>query len=228
MIKLVIFDMDGLMFDTETVTCQAFLQVLTESGYHPEREQYVQMLGLNKPAILKKYQEFFGENMDADAMYNQVGERREQILEENGFPVKKGLKTLLEEIDQRQLNKAVASGSDQQTIEHNLMVTGYAGRFDQILSTRNVKRGKPFPDIFLTICQNFGVDPKEALVLEDSANGVEAAVAAGIPVIQIPDMIRLPEQLEGKCLAVLNSLDEVIPFLDDGEKAENMDSDSRI
>lgn len=214
MIKLVIFDMDGLMFDTETVTCQAYLEVLTEEGFHPDREQYVQTLGLNQPAILEKYREYFGADIDALAMYNQVGDRREIIMEKNGLPVKPGLKELIEEIDRRQLKKAVASGSNQEAIEHNLMVTGYEGQFDQIMSTRNVKRGKPFPDIFLTICQNFGVKPEEALVLEDSENGVKAAMAAGIPVIQIPDMVRLPEQLEKKCLAVLDSLDQVVPFLD--------------
>ena len=213
MIKLVIFDMDGLMFDTEAVTYRAFSEVWTAAGCHPEFSQYVQLLGLNSEDICKKYIEMFGAEFEPAQMYARVGSRKNEIMKKEGVPVKKGLKELLCALEDRGIKKAVASGSDRSVVEENLRVTGLEGHFDMILSTKEVKRGKPYPDAFLLICETLGVSPEETLVLEDSANGVEAAIAGEIPVIQIPDMLELPSELREKCLAIEESLDKVIKYL---------------
>lgn len=213
MIELIIFDMDGLMFDTETASCRAFLEVGTEQGFHPKKEQFLELMGLNIRDIAKKYQEYFGEDVDGEALYYQIGARRTEIIQKEGISIKKGLKKLLNVIDKQGIKTAVASGSNPEEIETNIRNAGLDGRFDKILSTKNVKRGKPFPDIFLEICRELKVEPKDALVLEDSTNGVEAALAGQIPVINIPDLIRIPKELEEQCLAVLDSLDEVISYI---------------
>lgn len=215
MVKLVIFDMDGLMFDTENVTYRAFCEVVEALGYSPEKNQYVQLLGLNSNDIYKKYKQFYGEDVNAAQMYKKVGDRKMEILREEGIPVKKGLAGLLDAIEERDIKKAVASGSDRKVIEKNILDAGFEGRFDFLLSTKEAGRGKPFPDVFLKICNHFKVDPRETIVLEDSANGVEAALAGNIPVIQIPDMIALPEKLQSKCLAIADSLEDVAPYLDE-------------
>src|SRR5699024_5051403 len=92
MIRLVIFDMDGLMLDTERATCRAFMERAAAWGYQPTTEQYLQLLGLNAQAIQEKYFEFFGDkDIDAPEPYRQVGERKLEILQTEGMPVKKGL-----------------------------------------------------------------------------------------------------------------------------------------
>lgn len=213
MLKLVIFDMDGLMFDTEAVMCRAFLEVTKENGFPGTKDQFMSLLGLNGPDIQKKYREYYGEDINAEALYRMCGERKMKILDAEGIPVKKGLYELLDEIDRLGLKKAVASSSDRQMIIDNLKSAGIADRFDLILSSGGLKRGKPFPDIFLTVCRQLDIRPEEALVLEDSANGVEAAAAGGIAVIQIPDFSELSDELKEKCLAIRDSLEQVIPLI---------------
>ncbi|MBQ9155825.1 MAG: HAD family phosphatase [Eubacterium sp.] len=215
MFKLIIFDMDGLMFDTEGVMCRAFLEVTAESGYPSTRDQFIGLLGLNSRDIQKKYRDYYGEDVDAAAIYRACGDRKMEILETEGVPVKKGLSRLLDEIDRLGIKKAVASSSDLQVIKDNVDRAGFGGRFDLLMSSASarIQRGKPYPDLFLAVCREFAVKPGEALVLEDSVNGVEAAIAGGIPVIQVPDFVQLPESLKKQCLSVVDSLDQVIPFL---------------
>ena len=85
--------------------------------------------------------------------------------------------------------------------------------FDMVLSSKDVKRGKPFPDVFLEICKAFDVKPEETLVLEDSANGVQAALAGNLPVINIPDLFPIPKEQQEKCVAVVENLKGVIPYI---------------
>lgn len=85
--------------------------------------------------------------------------------------------------------------------------------FDVVLSSKDVKRGKPFPDVFLEICKAFDVKSEETLVLEDSANGVQAALAGNLPVINIPDLLPIPKEQQEKCVAVVENLKEVIPYI---------------
>ncbi|MCD8018818.1 MAG: HAD family phosphatase [Clostridiales bacterium] len=213
MLRLVIFDMDGLMFDTEQATFRAFMETVARWGYEPKREQFLQFLGLNAQAIQKKYCEFYAQDIDAAELYRQVGERREEILKKEGLPVKEGLAALLDVLDEKRIKKAVASGSGDDVILKNLNNADLTERFNLAMSTDHVERGKPHPDIFLEICQRLRVKPEETLVLEDAASGVQAALAGGIPVVNVPDMIPIPETLQEQCLAVVDSLTDVIPLL---------------
>lgn len=213
MIKLVIFDMDGLMFDTERATCRAFLERAAAWGYKPTEEQYVQLLGLNAKAIQAKYYEFFDKDIDAPELYRQVGERKLEILQTEGMPVKEGLFALLDALEEEGIKKAVASGSEFEVIERNLAAAGLTGRFDMLMTTDWVKRGKPYPDVFLAICDKLGVEPSETVVFEDAQNGVRAALAGGMRVINVPDMLLLPEELAVQCASVEKTLDQAIPYI---------------
>lgn len=215
MLKLVIFDMDGLLFDTEVATCRGFMDRAAAWGFSPSKEQYVQCLGKNGKGIQQLFREFFGEDIDAVELYRQVGERRMEILEEEGLMVKKGVRELLDFLEEKGVPKVVASGSDIELIKTYVGQTGLDGRFEFLMSTDQVKRGKPYPDVFLEICSRVGVKPEETLVLEDAVNGVKAAVAGQIPVINVPDMIELPEELKKQCVAVVDSLLDAIPIVEE-------------
>ena len=214
MLKLVIFDMDGLMFDTEQVNYRAFTEIVREEGYEPTFEQFTGFLGLNARDIQKKYRIYYGESVDAEGIYKKVGQRAKQIIREEGVPEKKGLRELLEAVREKNLLTAVASGSDTEVIKEYLERTGLAPYFDVVLSSKEVKRGKPYPDIFLEICQQLNVKAEETLVLEDSTNGVQAALAGEIPVINVPDLLPIPEEQQRECIAVVSDLTQVIPFVE--------------
>ena len=213
MLRLVIFDMDGLMFDTEHINYRAFTEIVTEEGYHPTFEQYTGLLGMNSKDIQKKYRSYYGEAVDAEGIYKKVGDRAKQIIRKEGVPEKKGLRELLEVVREKNLYTAVASGSDKEVVKEYVDNAGLSSCFDMILSAKEVKRGKPYPDVFLEICQQLNVKPEDALVLADSANGVQAALAGELPVINIPDLIPIPEEQQEKCKAVVGDLIQVIPFI---------------
>lgn len=213
MIKLIIFDMDGLMFATEQITYRAFTEVMTEEGHQPTFEQFTSFLGMHAKDIQKKYYSYYGEDVDAEGLYKKIGKRAKQIIHKEGVPEKKGLRELLEVVREKKLHTAVASGSDTEVIKEYLEKTGLTPYFDVILSSKEVKRGKPYPDIFLEICQRFQIKEEETLVLEDSANGVQAALAGNIPVINIPDLLPIPQEQQEKCVAVVDDLMKVIPFI---------------
>lgn len=213
MLKLIIFDMDGLMFATEQVNYRAFTEIVKEEGYNPTFEQYIGFLGMNAKDIQKKYYVYYGEDVDAEGIYKKVGNRSKQIIREEGVPEKEGLRELLQVVREKGLQTAVASGSDTDVIKEYLDRTGLNEYFDMVLSSKDVKRGKPFPDVFLEICKAFDVKPEETLVLEDSANGVQAALVGNLPVINIPDLFPIPKEQQEKCVAVVENLKEVIPYI---------------
>ena len=213
MLKLVIFDMDGLMFATEQVNYRAFTEIVKEEGYEPTFEQFTGFLGMNARDIQKKYYSYYGENVDAEGIYKKVGQRAKQIIRKEGVPEKAGLRQLLKVVKEKELLAAVASGSDTEVIKEYLERTGLTPYFDTVLSSKEVKRGKPYPDIFLEICKQLNIKTEETLVLEDSANGVQAALAGNFSVINVPDLLPIPEEQQEKCVAVVEDLNKVINYI---------------
>ena len=213
MLKLVIFDMDGLMFATEQVNYRAFTEIVKEEGYEPTFEQFTGFLGMNARDIQKKYYSYYGENVDAEGIYKKVGQRAKQIIRKEGVPEKAGLRQLLKVVKEKELLTAVASGSDTEVIKEYLERTGLTPYFDTVLSSKEVKRGKPYPDIFLEICKQLNIKTEETLVLEDSANGVQAALAGNFSIINVPDLLPIPEEQQEKCVAVVEDLNKVIDYI---------------
>ena len=134
MLKLIIFDMDGLMFATEQVNYRAFTEIVKEEGYNPTFEQYIGFLGMNAKDIQKKYYVYYGEDVDAEGIYKKVGNRSKQIIREEGVPEKEGLRELLQVVREKGLQTAVASGSDTDVIKEYLDRTGLNEYFDMVLS----------------------------------------------------------------------------------------------
>lgn len=210
---LIIFDMDGLMYDTEAVAFRAFKELAEEQGFHATDKDYLESVGLDMRATCDLYRRLYGEDLDAEQLYTNVGKRMFEIIDREGIPMKPGLIPLIEAIEKKGLRKVVASGSAIETIEKYLRQSNLTQHFDCIYSSDDVKRGKPFPDVFLRVCDQEGIDPARTLVLEDSFAGVEAAVAGGMEVIGIPDLIPFTEEIKEKCLAVGETLEDVIPHI---------------
>ena len=213
MVKGVIFDMDGLMFDTER---------LWDTLWEPACAE----LGLPLPKDMAKFQAggrgLAGENLrrhvaayipgDPQRVLDKVWALADKRFAE-GVPCKKGLKELLATLEELGLPRIVASSSPRSMIEMNLKTSGTAKYFDKVVSGTEVAHSKPAPDTFLLAAEKLGLAPADCLVLEDSEAGIQAAHAAGIDVICVPDMKTPAAEFQQMTAAMLKSLDDVQAWL---------------
>ncbi len=211
--KLVIFDMDGLMFDTEAIGFRAYEEVGEEWGLSTSFDFYKTLIGVDERDTCKKYRKQYGTDMDAELFYRQIGDRIQEIMDREGIPMKPGLLPLLDAIEEADIPKIIASSTGQEGIRSYLQRCGLDDRFKDTISSSQVKRGKPHPDIFLEACRMMDTKPEEALVLEDSPAGICAAHSGNIPVIAIPDLKEISEEIREMCLMVGETLEDVIPFI---------------
>ena len=207
-LELVIFDMDGLMLDTEPIGMQAWMKAGASLGFDISQEFYHQLIGKNARVAHVLLQEHLGPAFDYEkglALYIQF---RDEYIAAHGMPIKPGLIQLLDQLDACGLKKCVASSTSRTRATHMLTISGLIDRFDAVICGDDVQESKPHPEIFLTAAARFGVDAKHCLVLEDSVVGVEAAYRADMRVICVPDML-LPDAVTlGRVSTVCNDLAE--------------------
>lgn len=212
--KLVVFDMDGLLFDTERPSFRALQEVVIKKGYPFTIDHYKQLIGISNRESDVVLQRMYGDDFPFDVILKEYHERFKRILEEEGIAVKPGTLQLLDALEERGIKKCIASSSARSTIEGYLTRAGFEDRFDFYISGNDVKKGKPHPDIFVEACKIAGEPVESALVLEDSLNGLKAACAAGIRCVIVPDLIDPTEEMREKAYKVVSDLEEVIGLLD--------------
>lgn len=185
MIRKAIFDMDGLIFNSERLFMNCLIAQANKFGYSITEEIYVNTLGLAKPDCKKYMQSVFGNDYPFDEISNLA--RKEIVdLSKNGLPVKDGIRELLDFLHADNIECVVASSSETKYIRIYLDNSGLGKYFSQVIGGETVENSKPSPDIFL---KALGDTPKyNAVIFEDSENGIIAAHRAGIRVICIPDM----------------------------------------
>lgn len=215
MIKAVIFDMGGLMFDTESLSQQIWRQLGKENGYFISDKLFDQLTGSN----LNKTKEIFRNNFGSDFPYLELRSKKQKIMlaeiENKGVPLKPGLKSCLNYLKDNDFILAVASSSQKSVIDFYLANADLEVEFDYIIGGDQVKHSKPDPEIFEQCRTEIAVPAAETIILEDSLNGVKAAVAAGIKVILVPDLVKIPAEVEALTFATLSNLTELAPLLDD-------------
>jgi len=210
-VKQVIFDMDGLMFDTERLSLECWMQAGKTLGRAVKRETFRETVGRD---IADARQIVLG-HLGEDFPFEEARRLRDKYLlehvEEHGTPIKKGLLELLDYLDRAGIRKVVATSTEEQRASRIIYSAGLQGRFDNVVYGNMVKKGKPFPDIFLKAAGE--LPPAACLVLEDSPAGVEAACRAGMPVILISDLVEPEEAVICMCAARLESLQDVIDYI---------------
>lgn len=210
----VIFDMDGLMIDSENWTFEEYVKVCAEKGYVMDLACYKSIVGYTMTVIREKFRKYFGEAFPLDEIISQVHENLDARFAQEGIPVKPGLKELLAYLERGQYHMVVATSSDRNRVDSILRQGALTEYFDDVVCGDEVGNGKPDPEIFLKACEKAGTTPASALVLEDSEWGILAAHRAGIPCICIPDLKEPGEESRGLTAAVMHSLEEVIPYLE--------------
>ncbi|MFB3163595.1 HAD family phosphatase [Neobacillus sp. 179-J 1A1 HS] len=212
--KLVIFDMDGLLFDTEWPSFQALKEAVERRGFSFTIENYKQLIGLAHGKSMGVMQQMYGGKLPYEEIMIDYRKLFKEILAKDGVGIKRGAIKLLDTLDQWEIKKCIASSSARETIASYLKLTGLEDRFDFYISGNEVKKGKPHPDIFLEACKIAGEPVESALVLEDSLNGLKAACAAEIRCILVPDLIDPTEEMKEKAYKIIEDLEKVIEVLE--------------
>jgi beta-phosphoglucomutase-like phosphatase (HAD superfamily) len=206
--QAVVFDMDGLLCDTEVVYRDAMIATAAEHGHEMPLALFRSMIGLPGPAGDQKVLDHFGADFPIDQFNARVREHVDAACT-IGIALKAGVVELLDHLDELALPRAIATSSSHRAVEAHLGPSGIIPRFHTVVARGDYERGKPNPDPFLTAARRLGVAPELCLALEDSHNGVRAASAAGMMTVMVPDLLDPTEEMHGLCVRIARDLHEV-------------------
>lgn len=212
-LKLVIFDMDGLMFDTERRYCEACEELMLKCGIASDIRAVYEVVGTSLEIDMKRFNLSDRPDEEVKKLLQQAAMQAFEDMCANGVPIKKGLPELLEELKDRKITKVVATSTEIARSGRLLKAAGVWNQLAFVVTGEEVERGKPAPDIFLEACKRAGVSPEEALVLEDSINGARAAAAAGICCIVVPDINEPTPDVTESAYRIVDSLLDVVEIL---------------
>jgi HAD superfamily hydrolase (TIGR01509 family) len=206
--EAVVFDMDGLLFDTETLYLEAAILAAVEFGHDAGTEVFHRTIGVPWARNRQMLLEHFGAAFPVDD-FVIVWLRHFDAIAATRLALKPGVVELLDLLDRFGVPKAIATSSSHRTVQHHLTATGIAGRFHAIVGAGDYAAGKPAPDPFLTAAERLGVAPARCLALEDSHNGVRSAAAAGMMTVMVPDLLAPTDEIRALCALVAADLHEV-------------------
>lgn len=213
MIKGLIFDMDGLILDTETISNKLLIDIFSKYDINLNEEIISKTIGLEKKKAIKVFEEYLGDNIPIKDIINLHKKVVNDYLEKNGVPVKLGLIELLNYLDEEKIKKVVATSSYRKVAENVLIRANVYNRFDDIICGDEIKESKPSPDIFLKALEKLNLSADEVIVLEDSRMGILAAHRAKIKSIMIPDILQADEETKKLYFKECKSLLDVIHLL---------------
>lgn len=216
--KYVIFDMDGLMFDTESVFIKAWDYAGEKMGIGKAGYMVYKTLGMSIVMSYDIWKDEFGERYNQEELRKYTKEFFKKYYEENKVPVKHGLYVLLDYLKKTGCKLAVASSSPRWEVEKHLTDAGIIDCFLVIVCGDMVEKTKPAPDIYLKVCEMLNAKPEECYALEDSKNGLLSAYRAGCKPIMVPDLWQPDEEIKNILFGKFEDLEKVKNFLEGEEQ----------
>lgn len=212
-LNTIVFDMDGVLFDTERLCQDSWLAVAEESGLPNMDVIFPQCIGLNANDSRRIVMNAYGEDFDYEGFRSKASVWFWDYIEKKGLPVKPGVKELLSWLREEGWAVGLASSTRRSSVENHLEQAGIRDYFATIVTGDMVEHSKPRPDIYLMACRELGVDPGQAYAIEDSPNGIRSAYRAGMSPLMVPDMIAPDEEMRELSTKIFSDLHEVLHFL---------------
>ncbi len=214
MIKAVIFDMDGVLIDTEKHYNAAWCEAAHRAGFERFAREHALMLRSCDPTLASEMmKDIFGAGFD----YYAIREVRRGLvaerLEKYGLEKKPGIDEILAFLHERKIKAAVATATPIELTLQHLEQIGVKDQFDRIVSAKQVAHGKPAPDVYLYACGQIGEDPSDCIAVEDSPNGIRSAYAAGCRPVMVPDLTQPDEEIRPLLYAVADTLADIKELL---------------
>ena len=215
MVKLCIFDMDGLLIDSERCMWSVSMaKAAKKQGFTLSPELHNTFRGMNFKSVGDILCNEFGPNFDYDVFCEDMHAYNKQIIED-GIPLRPGVSELLDYLKQNNIKTCIGTTTPRKTTDKILNVLNITNKFDDSVCGDEIKNGKPNPEIYLTCLSKFeGINKEEALVFEDGQSGALAALSAGIKLVLVPDLANLNDEVKSKAYKVIDNIKEIIPVIE--------------
>lgn len=211
--KTIVFDMDGVLFDTENLCMLSWLAVCERRGITDMREFYPQCIGRNGADTKALTLEHYGAEFPYEDFRREASAWFHDRIDQNGLPIKKGVREILDYLDSETYAIGLASSTSYTSVTAQLKQAGLYDYFSVIVTGDMVEHSKPQPDIYLMACARLGADPSDCYAIEDSPNGIRAAYRAGMKPIMVPDLVAPDEEMRSISHRIFSDLEEVKTYL---------------
>ena len=211
--KAVVFDMDGVLFDTERVCRDSWILVAKEDGLEGMEEVFPQCIGRNSTDTERIVKARYGEDFPYAQFREQTSKVYWDIIESEGHPIKKGVFEVLSFLKENGFKVGLASSTKREMVLAHLKQAGIESHFQVVVGGDQIVHSKPEPDIYLLACRELGTAPQETYAIEDSYNGIRSAARAGMPPIMVPDLLPPTEEMEKLSEVILDDLLGVKAYL---------------
>ena len=212
-LKAVLFDMDGVLFDSEALVLRSWEQTAEIHGIPDVREVCLRCLGTNAAESRRLFLEKYGADFPYDTYKAEMSARYWENVGEGKLELKPGVREILDALRQNGWKTAIASSTRTAVVREEMQHFGLEQMFDEIIGGDMVRRSKPDPEIYLTACRVLGADPAETYAVEDSYNGIRSAAAAGMRPVMIPDLLPPTPEIESLTAKIFPSMTEFQQFL---------------
>ena len=211
----VVFDMDGVIFDSERATMNCWLELAEKYKLENLEETFLACTGTTHQKTREIMLETYGEDFLYDTFSKEASVMFHEKYDGGRLPMKSGVRVLLDYLKNQGKKIALASSTRKQTVVNELRDAGIIDYFDEIITGDMVTHSKPHPEIFLLACEKLGVEPKNAYAIEDSYNGIRSAGAGGLHPIMVPDLLPANDEMKGIAETIQGNLEEVIKYFDE-------------
>ena len=206
-IKAVIFDMDGVLLDSESVCDRCFDQAAIEQNIEDRKPIIEDARGMGKSSFIEFISKTYGDKIDTDLLWNRASELFHIVEETEGLKLLPFVKENLEYLKPN-YKIALASSTRRSSVERQMKATGIWDYFDVTVCGDDVENTKPSPDIYLRAIEKLNLLPENCLAVEDSLNGIKSATCAGLKVIMVPDQVKPDENMKNLCWKIFDTLND--------------------
>ena len=210
----VVFDVDGVLFDTERLGRSVWTEIGAEMGCPQAAENYLHFVGRSRADNLVEMARLFGPDFPGEAFMANCSQRAMERMVRDGVPLKEGVHEILDFLKERNIPVALATSTYRDRTLLRMEMTGLGHYFQSMTTGDQVRQSKPHPEIYQMACRDLGVDPARTLAVEDSRNGILSAHGAGMMPVMIPDLIPPTPELEELLFRRFDSLLELRDYLD--------------
>lgn len=212
-IKAVLFDMDGVIFDTERIYLEEWSIVFEKYRYKMTKDVYASVMGTGRKNVMKKFCEIYGQDLPIEQMYKEKDELLVRAVEEGKIPIKPGVKEILKFLKENKIKIALATSAKRDRMMMQLKMGEIENLFDGLVCGDDIINSKPDPEIFLKTAEKLSVKPENCAVVEDSTAGIKAAHNAGMIGLHVEDLKEADNEILENCHKNFKNLFEIKEYL---------------